>query len=356
MADSCLVHGNADMYGIGIRLGFYLQWLASILANFFMIESEIRSSRFSLLSYTGAVIIALAVQNARKTATDLDTYIVIFLCFGASYAQIPIFLWRILTCFNADMDPTRWTTAASSTFLSMFSTLVLVAIAGMQYVFWISLPSESDKEATAGCKEYGFLFVPVSLYGTALKAVNLTLSTLLLLISSLGWIQWIFSSRHRGFLKETKVQSTQRTTTLIRLRCFVSLVVAVTVITGAELTISWNHVQGISELDTPGQLISFILGLVVFSRVIWTRSQHQPNEARLPSSPLAAQPVWLASRISPGRQQQMAHFPRPSYPPVPEVPINHDPDNFGVGSSPTADIRPPPFIPQPPNPPGGDTV
>ncbi|KAK4163832.1 hypothetical protein QBC43DRAFT_289392 [Cladorrhinum sp. PSN259] len=207
MADSCAIPGNSDMYGIGIRLGFYLQWLASVLANFLMIEAEIKSSQFSLLSYTGAVIIALAVQSAQKTATDLDTYIVLFLCFGASYAQVPIFLWRILTCFDANLDPTRWRAASSSTFLNVFSTLVLVAIAVLQYVFWTGLPAESAKDAEE-CQRYGFLFVPVSLYGTALKAVNLTLLTLLLLISSLGWIQWCLSPHGRGFLEQKKVYPT----------------------------------------------------------------------------------------------------------------------------------------------------
>ncbi|KAK4221975.1 hypothetical protein QBC38DRAFT_428218 [Podospora fimiseda] len=346
MADSCVVHGNSDMYGIGIRLGFYLQWLASILANFLMIESEIKSARFSLSSYTGAVIIALAVQTARNTATDLDTYIVLLLCFGASYAQIPIFLWRILTCFNADMDPTRWTAAASSTFLSMFSTLVLVAVAVLQYIFWGGLPSETE-EGTHVCKEYGFLFVSLSLYSTALKATNLTLSSLLLVISSLGWIQWCCSSRDRGFLKQEKWsltdwmnRSSRKSTVLIRLRCVVNLVVAIFVIAGTELTITWNRVQDISALDTPGQLISFVLGLVVFSRVIWVYFKNRPPRPHK---------LFVDNAVSPG--PQCGSVP-PSYLRVPQDPNSQGPYTV-YKESPLSGRQSSPYIPQPPYPPGG---
>lgn len=202
--DSCTIHGNSDMYGIGIRLGFYLQWLASILANFLMVESEIKSTRFALSSYTGAVIIALAVQTARSDVTDLDRYVTILLGFGASYAQIPIFMWRILTCFDADWDPTRWTAAARSTILNMFSTLVLVAIGVLQYLFWGSLPSEAERLAS-DCRTYGFLFVRVLLYSTHLKAINLAFSSLVLCISLLGCVQWLFSRQGR-FLEQKKVK------------------------------------------------------------------------------------------------------------------------------------------------------
>lgn len=38
-----------------------------------------------------------------------------------------------------------------------------------------------------------------------------------------------------------------------------------------ELTISWNNITGLSKMNTPGQLIPFVLGLCGLIRVVWCR-------------------------------------------------------------------------------------
>jgi len=196
--------GNEDMYGLGIRLGFYLQWFASMLANFLMIKREIASTRFAICSYLSAVLIALVIQIARGTATDLDQYIVLLLCFGAYYSNVAIFLWRILTCFRKEWDPTRWTVLASTLSLRIFSQVILTAIATLQFVFWSKLPKGGTDD---NCRRYGFLFVPASLYGVPLKAVNLSLSSFLLVMSLVGWLEWWLSKRAiKGFLEPEKVR------------------------------------------------------------------------------------------------------------------------------------------------------
>ncbi|KAK4460479.1 hypothetical protein QBC42DRAFT_288478 [Cladorrhinum samala] len=272
MADvknSCTVSGSSDMYGIGIRLGFYLQWLASILASYLMDDSEIRSTRFALSSYTAAVVAALAVQTNRSRVTDLDRYVTILLAFGA---QISIHTWRILTSFDADWDPIRWDDAAarSAATLDMFSNLVLAAIGVLQYAFWGSLPSDATERSASVCQKYGFLFVPVSLYSITMKAVNLASSTSLFLVSLLGWVRWLVSQRPaRNDAEPKSVRVEDRRAKLASLGSLANLTFAAIVITGAELTLTWNNVQDVSDLDTPGQVISFVLGLVVFSRVVW---------------------------------------------------------------------------------------
>lgn len=198
------VPGNEDMYGLGIRLGFYLQWFASILANFLMTKSEIASTRFAIYSYLTAVLIALSIQIARGTATDLDQYIVLLLCFGAYYSHVAIFLWRILTCFRKEWDPTRWTVLASTLPLRIFSQVILIAIVTLQFVFWSRLPRGEMED---GCRRYGFLFEPASLYGVPLKAVNLSLSSFLLLVSVVGWLEWWLSKRStKEFFEPKKVR------------------------------------------------------------------------------------------------------------------------------------------------------
>jgi hypothetical protein len=184
---ACLPQGNADMYGLGIRLGFYLQWSASILANLLMLESKIMSTRFALNSFTAAVFIALSVQTASRGLSDLDRYVTLLLCFGPSYANIPIFFWRLLTCFKKNLDPTRWSAAPSSVSTRFFSGLILIGIAILQFIFWGAIRHDSEEL----CPAYAFLFARVSLYSTALRVVHLVLSCFLVLIAFVGWVGWL---------------------------------------------------------------------------------------------------------------------------------------------------------------------
>ncbi|KAM7211162.1 hypothetical protein V8F06_013469 [Rhypophila decipiens] len=98
--DAWSYQGNADMYGLGIRLGFYLQWFAKISADILMRRSEISANSFAIYSFIAAVFIALSIQTAKARITELDGYIVLLLCFGNYYSLVPIFLWRALTCFQ----------------------------------------------------------------------------------------------------------------------------------------------------------------------------------------------------------------------------------------------------------------
>jgi len=136
-----------------------------------MLKAEIASTRFAIYSYLTAVLIALTIQTARGAVTDLDRYIVLLLCFGSYYSQVVIFLWRAVTCFKKELDPTRWTALAAKLPLRVYSQVVLVAIVVSQFVFWLTLPS-GQVGSSSVCRRYGFLFGPVSLYGVALKVVN----------------------------------------------------------------------------------------------------------------------------------------------------------------------------------------
>ncbi|KAK0721113.1 hypothetical protein B0H67DRAFT_578157 [Lasiosphaeris hirsuta] len=234
-----------------------------------MIKSEIASTRFAIYSYLTAVLIALSIQTARGAVTDLDQYIVLLLCFGAYYSHVAIFIWRAIIFFRKEWDPTRWTALAADLPLRIFSQVILIAIAILQYIFWLRL---SEGQTENNCQSYGFLFVPVSLYGVALKAVNLSLSSFLLWVSIAGWFEWwLFRRSTEEPFEPEEVHSGKTERTLIRLRSFVNLLIAPIVIASTELTLYWNKVRGVYGLEALGQLISFILGLVVFFRVIWIR-------------------------------------------------------------------------------------
>lgn len=94
----CKIEGNSDMYGLGIRLGFYFQWYGAILARW-LAPSEVKGLAFSFNVFVAATFLALVIS----TLTDIDslepveTYIVLLLMFGAYLALVPIYVWRLLT-------------------------------------------------------------------------------------------------------------------------------------------------------------------------------------------------------------------------------------------------------------------
>jgi hypothetical protein len=91
MASICSTPGNPDMYGLGIRIGFYLQWYSAILASS-VAPSEINPLRFSNSLFIAATFLALIIQTARDTLDPIDIYIVSLLIFGFNFylVRVPI--------------------------------------------------------------------------------------------------------------------------------------------------------------------------------------------------------------------------------------------------------------------------
>jgi hypothetical protein len=94
----CKIEGNSDMYGLGIRLGYYFQWYGAILARW-LAPSEVKNLAFSMDVFVAATFLALAILTAGRVDSlePVETYIVLLLMFGAYLALVPIYVWRLLT-------------------------------------------------------------------------------------------------------------------------------------------------------------------------------------------------------------------------------------------------------------------
>jgi hypothetical protein len=76
----CLFNGNLDLYGIGVRIGLYLQWIATLLVTLFdPAEEEIY--RIINLIIQCALFLGLCAQTDQ--ANVLDPVIVGFLMCGS---------------------------------------------------------------------------------------------------------------------------------------------------------------------------------------------------------------------------------------------------------------------------------
>jgi hypothetical protein len=84
-ASQCGFIGSSDLYGLGIRLGIYLQWICSMIANIFL-PSERRYLAATYLVFTFALLVALFMLSFRSACTYIaEVIVILFIFFGGIY-------------------------------------------------------------------------------------------------------------------------------------------------------------------------------------------------------------------------------------------------------------------------------
>jgi len=175
----CSFDGNTDMYGLGIRIGFYLQWFSSILSSS-LAPSEVEGLRYSNSFFIAATFLALLILSIQDVSSlqVVEVYIILLLTFGFFLFMVPLYFWRILTKSNPKYDPTRWPRVEISSTYSVIQFLLLVAVASYQLWFWFARVSELDRQ---DCEEFGFFFTRVRLNAKWFQILNIVFHFLLLL-------------------------------------------------------------------------------------------------------------------------------------------------------------------------------
>jgi hypothetical protein len=199
---TCSFEGNGDMYGLGIRLGFYIQWFSSILARWLVptknrrpqaedpMKEEAKGLSFSNNIFSAATFIALAIliSNDVDSLQVVEIYIVLLLTFGYSLFLVPIYLWRLFTRNNPAWDPTRWPVTTPSPAESVLRFLLISTVAAFQIWFWSARVPQLDGLL---CNEYGFLMAKVSLNLLAMRVINLLLYISVLVFCLYFLFRWV---------------------------------------------------------------------------------------------------------------------------------------------------------------------
>jgi len=86
--------GNSDLYGLGIRLGVYLQWISSwfvqmLNPNGIMVTHDANSI------FVLAVLIAMISATARHDIKPIESYIMLLICFGYFFTILSLFGVRV---------------------------------------------------------------------------------------------------------------------------------------------------------------------------------------------------------------------------------------------------------------------
>lgn len=106
--------GNSDLYGLGIRIGVYLQWYSTWLCITVDPETSGETHAANAL-FIFAILVALLQAISSQSINNIEAYLMLQICFG--------YLLTLLSVFGLRLQLLRPDSAQriTSTFLSLFS-------------------------------------------------------------------------------------------------------------------------------------------------------------------------------------------------------------------------------------------
>jgi hypothetical protein len=150
----CGFAGNSDIYGLGIRLGVYLQWITSLLANNFYSEA-IAEFLDTCTIFMVSLFLALAISTFQTVLRAPEIIILLHFCFGFMFSVLSI--WGQRT--KSTSGPLKFPLLGSCLRLSL-STLVCV----YSVWFWFLGTERLDN---MNCPTFSFFFAKLDIYTEA---------------------------------------------------------------------------------------------------------------------------------------------------------------------------------------------
>lgn len=173
------------MYGLGIRLGIYIQWFGEILVEFFD-EADVSDVRLLGLLLSGGIILGSLVAITGQDIQPADVYIVLQLAAGSYVFLIPIYIWNTLSCCNPKWDPLKRTSEIKIPVYGFSNMILLIVISAVGIWFFATyIPSKGRQ-----CEQYGFFFAKTKLDNAAFIVVNIVIYVIILLICVAMMLSW----------------------------------------------------------------------------------------------------------------------------------------------------------------------
>jgi hypothetical protein len=194
----CNFSGDQDMYGLGIRIGFYCHWFGIILASW-TARGEFRLMKLSNFFFVGATFLALIIRTSQNNLLPVETYIVLLLAFGGYLNVVPLYLWKLFTWCEPRMDPSRYARASTGRIFQLMNFSLMIGVSVFQLWFWIGRVSAV---ASVGCVEFGFFFAKLPLNEKGFVVANI-LFHFFLLFTCLGVVAFILAKQY-GLYKGKK--------------------------------------------------------------------------------------------------------------------------------------------------------
>jgi len=157
------LNGNQDMYGLGIRLGIYIQLIVTAAADVLGMQHTSLTLAPATLWFLIAMFVALLTMLRDPSTYAMESYVVISLGNGLTW---------ILVGGTIKLNPLT----LRETFITSFGRFLICGIWRIgNSVYWWTLRSATYKHIEAGCGPWAWLFVPLKLegwYNDLQKALN----------------------------------------------------------------------------------------------------------------------------------------------------------------------------------------
>lgn len=153
--EQCGFEGDSDLYGLGIRLGIYMQWLTSFAPTTDLQKFAVFRETYSIFVF--AIFIAILVLTAEKRPTHTAEMLVLaYIIFGGVFITVP-----------ADLRKKNSTLLERKGFMACLRHGIILnlfgcAVAGYFIWFWHRGMRGGNFLATP-CGSHAFLFAKVSL-------------------------------------------------------------------------------------------------------------------------------------------------------------------------------------------------
>ncbi|KAK4100408.1 hypothetical protein N658DRAFT_507921 [Parathielavia hyrcaniae] len=265
--EECGFAGNSDLYGLGICLGVYLQWISSLVVWAWYPEGS-ASLMQTYLIFLFAIMIVVLVSTLQDAPLFAGEIVVLtYIVFGGVYSMIFQTVTRRKARPVAGPSPIMW--------LALFS---LLGTAGV-YCSWFWLGGLHGHMLPTPCGTHTFFFTKVSVYEPAISKFFGTLSILfsvsfvpqplLYLSTRIGPLskldeEWklLLSPWTSSYTRESRGRL------LIEAPIF-SVILCIYPIIAVELILHWNSIRDVYTINTTGQLIPFTIALTGFVRCIY---------------------------------------------------------------------------------------
>ncbi|RPB26739.1 hypothetical protein L211DRAFT_835076 [Terfezia boudieri ATCC MYA-4762] len=269
----CGFDGDQDMYGLGIRIGYYVQWIATVLGAYY--TPQIVSSAFEANAIFNIGMLAGLVYSTMRRNNMFVVEPVMVLGFSIGGAIVGL------------LDPKNVHNPKS--LKSLRARLVHLCGTGalslplLTYWTWYSFYGMSTMQYNH-CARYTFFIVKIDIWSPWFRYF-MRIATIISLVGLFSLAVGVVVAyrkkseelphheRHStGFYDRPRL-SRSATALAIRARptktqFFVVIVVCAICALSVELGIMWNKITGVNALGATGQLIPLAIGIITSIKVV----------------------------------------------------------------------------------------
>ncbi|KAI9155594.1 hypothetical protein HJFPF1_08180 [Paramyrothecium foliicola] len=272
----CAFGGNGDIYGLGVRVGIYLQWLTTILAvNLYPAAVEsVRNANttFQVAMFAGFIFITRGAGAVRA----IEGYFALLFCLATVWIATLQVVADMRIGKRANADAPR---QAGQEARGLGDLLLATAVCayGIWYLF-VGLDNLARVSDTPRCQELIFFFAPVALFGWYRNLMRVLLVVSFVVCATLAVARFLFilddllgllaawnnptrlSPRHTALVQAVRISA------LKLLGCVLALVIFVVAM---EMTLIWNRVKDVNACNTFSQLFPLLVGGANLARIMY---------------------------------------------------------------------------------------